>query len=193
MRRIAAAILALPLPLLLSCARDNPSPYENPTVQKAIIAAAPRGWTLAEVVPNQFPWGHNRSGGAKNGGVKLILVGPQDVECVWRDSSGAWHSEVLAKESLELWIMPPYYYESLSDLINIHRPIPARLVHDGTSVRVYAQPSIRLVSEQRSREVLQQAAETGGCPRAPYNGATQLSWSNWQEDLNRALTARPNL
>ena len=191
MRHVASAILTYSFIFMLGCARDSPAPYENPAVQKAITDIVPQGWNLKEVVPNQFPWGHNRSGAAKNGGVKLIVVGPQDVECSWRDSSGAWRSEALAKESLELWIMPPSYRESFSDVIDIHRPVPARLLHDGLSVRVYAQPSSRPASEQRYREILQQAAETGGCPRSPRNGGAPLSWSDWEADINSALTALP--
>ncbi|MCA1568612.1 MAG: RHS repeat-associated core domain-containing protein [Acidobacteria bacterium] len=151
MRFVIATILTFLLLFLFGCSQDIPAPYENPTAINIILAAMPPGWKLAETIPAQIPWGHNSSGTDKSGGTKLILVGPQDVEFTWRDSSGGWHSEALAKESLELWIMPPSYRNDPLDALDFHRPTPASLIHSDSSVRVYARPAHRLVSEQRAR------------------------------------------
>ena len=160
-------------------------PYDNPAMTKAIVRVAPPGWKLAETKSDQIPWGHHWSDGYKgHGGTKLTLVGPRDVEFRWSDNSGTPHEEPLAKESLELWIMPGQYREGMS-ILDFHAPVPADLVFSGKAVRIYGQPSHRIVAQQRFQELLKQATATDW-PRSPHRRETPLSWAAWKADVERA-------
>jgi hypothetical protein len=184
-------VQALAASMVIACGSElGPelaAPYDNPAVGKALTRAVPPGWQLAESKPDQIPWGHHSSDGYKgHGGTKLTLVGPQDVEFRWSDSSGQQHEEPLAKESLELWIMPGRYREGMSAL-DFHAPVPADLIFSSTNVRIYGQPSHRIVARQRFGELLRQATATDW-PLSPGRWKTPLSWAAWKPDLERAAS-----
>jgi len=162
-------------------------PYNNPKVVEELIAAAPRGWSLAETKPDRIPWGHHQSDGYKgHGGTKLILVGPNPVSLHWRDQTGNWHDDPIAKESLEIWVLPSEYREGKASILDPNAKVPAELVSASRSVRIYAIPSHRLNSESEFNVVLGKANATSW-PASPYGGTVSLSWKTWQADLAKAL------
>lgn len=191
MRTRVISVLTLASGVVIACGSGRgpelTAPYDNPAVSKALLRAVPPGWQLAETKLDQTPWGHHWSDGYKgHGGTKLTLVGPRDVEFRWSDSSGKPHEEPLAKESLELWIMPGQYREGMS-VLDFHAPIPAGLVFSSKAVRVYGRPSHRIVTQQRFEELLRQAAATDW-PRSPHQRKTPLSWAAWKSDVERAAS-----
>lgn len=158
-------------------------PYSNPKVADRLVGAAPQTWTLAERKEDQVPWGHHWSDGYRgHGGTKLILVGPTPVNLHWQDQAGGWHEEPLARESLEVWILPAEYREGRW---GFHGPPPAELVAANRMDRVYALPSHRLNSEDEFNAFLKKVSATSW-PASPHNGAS-LSWKSWKVDLTKAL------
>ena len=78
-----------------------------------IVAKMPSTWRVVEEKTGVIPYGHYD--GLKYegpGGLSLVLEGDRDVFLHWKDKSGIWHQESLAKESLEVWIMPSQYHQS---------------------------------------------------------------------------------
>jgi hypothetical protein len=132
---------------------------------------------------DEIPWSHHWSDNYKgHGGTKLIFVGPSPVNFHWRDRASQWHDDPIARESLEIWILPAEYREGR---YGFHDPIPAELVVASRGVRVYAQPSHRLNSEVEIQALLKQATETSW-PQSPANGGS-LSWKSWKADIANAV------
>jgi hypothetical protein len=178
--------MALLFAAACSTTSGGPTPDQVPSV---VLKSAPTGWVIAEDTSGQVPEGHywGDQGRDYQGprGRRLVLMGPRDVEFNWRDRTGAWQHEKLSKETLELWIMPSSYRESWASWFNVHKPPPAEMIFSGDSVKVYAKPSIRVVSEARLKELLKDATETRGVDSSDL----ALSWSTWRPDLQRELAA----
>ena len=149
-------------------------------------ANIPTGWKIKETQEGQIPWGHYW-GSEYSGptGCLILLEGPADVNFHWQDSGGKWHAEPIAKEALELWIMPPGYRDSWKRFFKPHRPIPAKKILSNKKLVLYGQPTHRIILEQNFKSLLKQATSTGW-PESPYNGGT-LSWSTWDKDLGRVF------
>lgn len=154
---------------------------------KAIQSALPPNWKIVEQQAEQIPWGHywgDKS--APYRGIKgqlLNIEGPEDVVLQWVDSKGKLHYEPLAKEALQIWLMPPDYKE---DAGNPEGPIPARLIYSGKSVKIYGLPSHRISLESRFKEILKLAIETSW-PNSPHENGS-LTWSTWGKDLEHRFT-----
>src|SRR5437870_8484536 len=139
--------------LLVACEKPPAGP---PDVEAGTIVIAqhlPPGWTLANRIEGQLPEGHYWGDWGRDykgpRGRQLILVGPRRVELSWRDNAGVWRHEPLAKESLEIWLMPADYSEGFWSRVNPHASPPARLVFSGAMLKVYAVPSHRSDNEPR--------------------------------------------
>jgi hypothetical protein len=186
-RQPLGAVIFISL-LAVACGQTGPElkqAYTNPTVRDRLVASAPQSWSLVETKEDQVPFGHHWSDGYKgHGGTKLVLLGPTPVSFHWRDQAGQWHDDRIARESLEIWILPAEYREGR---YGFHDPIPPDLVAATRTVRVYARPSHRLNSEGEFESYLKRAAETSW-PQSPYNGAA-VSWTTWKKDLANAIGA----
>jgi len=73
-------------------------------IRDRVTASLPEDWSLIESQDGQAPPGH--------GDVEAIGSGP--VTFQWKDESGEWHDEELARETLEVWVMPGSYQLCLS-------------------------------------------------------------------------------
>jgi hypothetical protein len=168
-----------------ACAQGSAGPAAE-QVPGIVLRLAPAGWAVAEDTSGQVPEGHywGDQGREYRGprGRRVVFMGPRDVEFTWRDRNGALQHEKLGKETLELWIMPGHYWESLASKLNFHAPEPAELIFAGANVRVYAKPSARVTSEARFKAILKEATETRG-----LESDQPLSWSTWRTDLQREL------
>ena len=124
----------------------------GPGLDRAISVfekALPQGWSVAERKPNDFPWGHHFCddyAGPK--GTKVVVVGPKPVQVAWMSRSGESLSTPVAKESLEVWFMPPEYKDNWSSWLCFHRPVQPIAVLKGPSVSVFGRPSHRLTQKQ---------------------------------------------
>jgi hypothetical protein len=169
-----------------ACSGTTGGPQAD-SVPTIVLKLAPAGWALAEDTSGQIPEGHywGDQGREYRGprGRRVVFIGPRDVEFTWRDQNGALQHEKLGKETLELWIMPGHYRESLASKLNFHAPEPAELIFAGANVRVYAKPSARVTSEARFKAILKEATETQGLD------SQGLSWSTWRADLQRELAS----
>lgn len=155
-------------------------------VIQTIIQSMPPNWKLAEKAVDQLPWGHYWGYtylGEK--GISVILEGPRDVLFHWRGNEGNEHREPLAKETLELWFMPPDYHDTWKRYLKPHRPIPATLVYSGKYEVIYGRPSHRITSLDEFRRRLKEATQTSW-PDSPHN-AGSLSWANWKNDIEESI------
>jgi hypothetical protein len=174
-----------------SCGTGAAGPPDVSAATGAIVASLPAGWTTASQQDGQLPHGHywgdwGRDYKAPRGRL-VVLSGPEAVSIAWRAGDGVWRQEPIARESLELWFMPAEYIEGLWSRINPHAPEPAARIFSGTKVMAYAMPSHRVVDEPGLKRILAAATETGW-PDSPSR-VDRVSWSNWQADLQRVLSA----
>jgi len=174
---ILAITLALPL---------DQEAYASTDPLAKIEANIPSGWKIKETKEGEIPWGHYwglEYSGAK--GTLILLEGPANVNFRWRDSGGNWHTEPLAKEALELWIMPPGYGDTWKRFFTPHRPVTAKKILSNNKWAIYGHPTHRITSEETFQGLLKQATSTGW-PRSPHNEGA-LSWSTWDKDIRRVF------
>jgi hypothetical protein len=114
--------------------------------------------------------------------VRLVLQGPAEVSMHWTDSEGQGHVTPLARESLELWLMPASFEERRLGLLErLHAPVPAEWLLRGNETNLYAMPCHRISSDQEFREILERATATGW-PESPCGGTQALTW-DWHGTL----------
>lgn len=177
------------------CAHGTGGPSNIDLATAKVAQQLPAGWAVANREDGQVPQGHYWGdwGRDYNGprGRHVALLGPSPVAISWRTSDGTWRQEPIARESLELWIMPATYHEGLWSRINPHAPSHPPIVFSGASVIVFAMPSHHVVDEVRSRQILASATETGW-PGSP-SASGELSWRNWRTRLEGALAGGTEL
>lgn len=148
----------------------------------------PSGWTVVEREAGQIPWGHhwcNEYRGTT--GIKLIAVGPKTVNARMLDrSTGKWADQPMAKEAVEIWIMPGAYRDSPAAALCVHRPIQPESIARSQGVAVWARPAHRLNSAAEFNAALAQS-NGSGWPESPWNDWTKLSWASWKRDLASAI------
>jgi hypothetical protein len=155
-----------------------------------IVCKIPSNWRVVEEITGVIPYGHYD--GLKYegpGGLSFVLEGDRDVFLHWKDKSGIWHQEPLAKESLEVWIMPPGYHQSWKRFFVMKSPVPAERIYSGKEAKVYGYPTSHWASrESRERfyEIVPSLSVATGWPESPRHTGI-LSWVTWKEDIKEAL------
>jgi hypothetical protein len=127
-------------------------------IYDAVKRIAPVNWEIIQIKEKEIPWGHYW--GIDYDGPKgdlLVLEGPADVLFNWQDKSGKWHNAPIAKEALELWIMPPEYKRSWKRFFVFHRPISAKHIFSGELGKVYGRQSHHITSKEEFKKLLSQA------------------------------------
>jgi hypothetical protein len=155
-------------------------------ISDAIKGIVPENWKIIQIKKNEIPWGHYWGidyDGPK--GYLLVLEGPADVLFNWQDRSGNWHKDPIAKEALELWVMPSGYKRSWKRFFVLHRPIAAKHIFSSEYGEIYGKQGHLITSKEKTEEILSQAKSTAW-PDSPHNGK-QLSWSTWEKDLKQGL------
>ena len=159
-------------------------------VAAKIVAKMPNTWRVVEERTGVIPYGHYD--GLKYegpGGLALVLEGDRDVFLHWKDESGVWHQQPLAKESLEVWVMPPEYHQSWKRFFVMKSPVPAEKIYDGKEAKVYGYPTSRWASQksrERFDEIVPALSVATSWPDSPRHTGI-LSWTSWREDVKKAL------
>lgn len=151
-------------------------------IQEILIGALPADWRLVESREGQGPQGH---GPVEPNGQLHVLVGPGPVSFRWQDAAGEWHDEELAREAIEVWVMPGSYRPSLRRFWEHHRQVPPQGVHASRRVRVYAQVSHRLVDEERFNALLSVARSTSWSDIVDKS----CTWEDWAEQISSRFRA----
>jgi hypothetical protein len=153
-----------------------------------IALKMPSTWNVVQKKTDVIPYGHYdgmQYEGPK--GLSITLEGDRTVFFHWKGKDGNWHQEPLAKESLQIWIMPPEYKQSWKRFFIMKSPEPAEAVFSGGEVKVYGYPSHRLESQEAFEKKLSLLpAVTTGWPDSPQHTGV-LSWDTWKEDIKKAL------
>lgn len=164
----------------------NSASSSTAAVATRIEAALPKSWSVAErksgVLPEGHYWGQEYSG---TRGEELLLQGSADVHVSWQDAKGDWHSDVVGKEALKLYVMPSTYRESLLRFFIPKRPVSARLLVETESFKIYAHPSFRIVENEKLDRIVKQGKAIRW-PDSPENTGL-LSWGSWSADIPRVL------
>jgi hypothetical protein len=105
----------------------------------------------------------------------------------WRANDGSSHSEPIARESLNVWIMPANYHEGFWSRINPDAPEPPDEVFVGANVKAFAMPSHVLIDQTRFKNICADAVEMDW-PDSPAR-SKKLSWPTWRPVLAAALAA----
>lgn len=153
-----------------------------------VVTKIPGTWQVIEEKTGVIPYGHydglEYDG---QGGLLLVLIGPQDMYFQWKDENGAWHQKTFHKEVIELWFMPPEYHLSWKRFFVMKSPAPADHIYSGDAVKVYGMPSRRPASPHHEKlfdkyleEILSQATTLGPRPAS-------LSWATWKKDIKKFL------
>jgi len=153
-----------------------------------IVAKMPSTWRVVEEKTGVIPYGHYDGSKYEGpGGLSLVLEGDRDVFLHWKDKSGIWHQESLAKESLEVWIMPSQYHQSWKRFFIMKSPVPAERIYSSKEIKVYGYPAHYIPSLEKFEETVSSfPAVTTSWPDSPYNTGI-LSWTTWKEDIKKAL------
>jgi hypothetical protein len=153
---------------------------------RAVEEALPTGWTVAERKSNEFPWGHHWCedySGPK--GIQIIVVGPKPVSVQMKMKDGISQAFPIAKESLELWVMPPEYRDSWKAWLCFSRPIQPTSIAAVAGARIYGRPAHRLNSEAEFKDLLSKAHAVSW-PSSPWNDPATFSWATWARDVEVA-------
>ncbi len=156
---------------------ELPPPAE---IEEILLAAVPEYWSLAESREGQGPPGH---GSVDRSGRQFVLLGPGPVAFQWKDEAGQWHNEELAREALELWVMPGSYRPSLRRFFEHHGHLPPKRIYASDRLRVYAQVSHRIVNEDRFSELLRTARSTSWSDIADKS----CTWTDWAEEVSESF------
>ena len=163
---------------------------DNTNLDRAINAITntlPPGWTIAEQKTNEIPWGHHWNEnytGPK--GLLLIVRGMRPVNAEFRDTNGTWHAIHVATESLHIWLMPSNYSNSPFAWMSIERPVQPTVIVNHGPVKVYAQPTSLLLSEQQFFKILHKFNGVRW-PDSPANNPKLLTWKDWRLKLREAI------
>jgi hypothetical protein len=149
-------------------------------IEGVLAGVLPEGWSLIESKDGQAPPGH---GPVEQYGRLYVLLGPGPVAFQWKDESGEWHEEALARETVELWVMPGFYRPSLRRFLEHHRHIPPERIYRSDSLRVYGRVSHRIIAEEQFSELLQSARSTSWSDI----GRKDCTWQDWPRDLAAGL------
>ena len=187
-RIIRYCILALLEVVIIAAASVSATTYnfENQIIGGIIQSVLPSQWRIVEIKDNELPWGHYWSTDYKGKkGQMIIIEGPSEVSCNIRDNAGKWNTLPVAKETIELWIMPPDYKDTWKRFLDPHRPVPAKEIFGSKIGKVYGKTAHRLKDEKQFRELLKNVTEI--CwPDSPHNNG-KVSWQSWQEDMKKKL------
>ncbi len=155
-----------------------------------IVDKMPSTWRVVEEKTGVIPYGHYD--GLKYegpGGLSLVLEGNRDIFLHWKDKSGVWHQESLAKESLEVWVMPSKYHQSWKRFFIMKSPVPAERIYSGKEVKVYGYLTARwpsYESRERFEEIVPSLSVATRWPDSPRHTGI-LSWVTWKEDIKEVL------
>jgi hypothetical protein len=156
-------------------------------LESAVRAAFPSSWSVAERKDGQIPWGHHWCDEYKGvTGVLLVAVGPSPVPVKFLDASGTWTARPVARESLEIWIMPATYHDNATAALCFQRPVQPTAVVGTRDARVWARPAHRINSDAEFNAILSQYRAIAW-PESPSNDATRLSWPSWQHDISSSV------
>lgn len=152
-------------------------------IEDVLAGALPKGWSLIESQDGQVPQGH---GSVEASGWLYLLLGPGPVTFQWKDESGEWHDEELARETLELWVMPGSCRPSPRRFLEHHRHVPPERIFASQKIRVYGRVSHRIIAEDRFNELLKVAYSTS---RSDIAEAT-CTWQGREEAIAASLGAK---
>jgi hypothetical protein len=152
-------------------------------IRDRVTASLPEDWSLIESQDGQAPPGH---GDVEATGSLLVLLGSGPVTFQWKDESGEWHDEELARETLELWVMPGSYRPSPRRFFEHHRHVPPELIYASKNIRVYGRVSHRIIAEDRFNDLLKVAHSTSWSDISE----TTCTWQGWQEAVAAAFAAK---
>ena len=174
-----------------ACGRGAAGPSNVDGATSVITAHLPSGWSIAIREDGQLPQGHYWGDWGRDyagpRGRHVVAVGPEPVAMSWRANDGNAHKEAIARESLDVWIMPANYREGFWSRINLHAPEHPTELFAGENVKVFAMPSHALVDQTPLKEILANATETDW-PDSPWRSG-KLSWTSWRTTLASALAA----
>jgi hypothetical protein len=166
--------------LAAACVGGAPELPPGSRIQASLVAALPEGWSLIESREGQAPPGH---GPTAHNGRSYLLLGPGPVTFQWKDAGGQWHGEPLAREALEIWVMPGSHRPSLRRFFEHHRHLPPERIHSSERVRVYGRLTHRIVDQDRFDALLRVAHSTSWSDIAD----PRCTWRDWRQEISTRL------
>ena len=156
-----------------------------------IISQLSSDWKIIEEKKDVIPFGHYVEPNSQtNLGIKFKLISNKDVFMHWEDENSIKGKTALAKESLQIWIMPKDYNQSWKRFFIMKKPIPAREIYSDDIIQVYAYPSHHVSSIKIMNDTLnKKEGVTWSWTNSPHQTG-KLSWINWENDIINILKDR---
>lgn len=182
-RRLWLALARVLILFLADCAIAD---SRGEAIASKLKASLPKSWVVIERRICVLPEGHYR-GQTYDGerGEEILLQGVADVRVSWQATGGDWRSEIVGKEALRIYVMPPAYRQSPWRFFIPQRPVAAGLLSETESHKIYAYPSFIIVEKERLELIVKQAKAIRW-PDSPERTGT-LSWGSWRADILRLL------
>lgn len=122
-----------------ACGSHAGGPSNVDGATSAIATHLPSGWSIATREDGQLPQGHYWGDAGRDyagpRGRHVVAVGPQPVVMSWHANDGTAHKDAIARESLDVWIMPGNYREGFWSRINLHAPEHPTEIFAGENAR----------------------------------------------------------
>ena len=159
--------------------------YSREDALNRITSIAPSDWKLVERRENQVPNGFYDLGVR---GELFVFAGPLPNYFHYRSQTGDVAREALAKESVNVWVMPDGF-KPRQPWLDFHRRKPAEKVYSGRGIQVFGLAEHWLtISEEEFLDKIR------GLPKVSpqqtwWSGLNfeDLSWKNWRVDIRRSL------
>ena len=149
-----------------------------------IISQLSSDWKIIEEKKDVIPFGHYVEPNSQvNLGIEFKVISNKDVFLHWEDKKYVLNKTALAKESLQIWIMPKKYHQSWKRFFIMKKPIPAREIYSNSMIQVYAYTSHYIASKEKFYNL---PWTSTAWPDSPHQTG-ELSWTNWENDIVNIL------
>lgn len=162
---------------------------DSDKVVSIIASALPKGWEIVEQKEEEIPWGHHFCDNDFYDGPRgrlLVLRGTVPEYARFLGYDNVWREASYWTEGRKIWIMPGNYRVfAWHDLVCLARPIQPIVLHETTSIKIYADETTRMSTDQS--KAFNESIKTWKVVEG--SSASSIStWKDWKADLKKALS-----
>ena len=145
---------------------------------EGITSNIPNMWELQKSVKEHVHYGFHND---KIKGELYIFTGPKTVYWNNKDKAGKWNKNGLAKESINLWIMPADYSPGWRTYFRIGEPKLPRKIFSPKDIKVYAETSHYISDQPKFKKLLNESTDVY------WDKIESITWENWESDIVKSI------